>query len=190
MDARAAGLALLEGPGGALDVGRHAAGQRRDLDVHLGTHGAHGLEVALGRDGEPGLEDVHAEVAELVRHAQLLGHGHAATGRLLAVAQRGVEDEDAVRGDPRGSGHGSNLTRGSEYGKLIIIAWLIRYRYGIKRVGPHGSLRAQRLPDRRRGAQLLARRREALPHAAGHLARRAAPRARRRREAPRPFAKR
>jgi hypothetical protein len=48
------------------------------------------------RDREPGLDDVHAEVDELGRHAPLLAHGHAAPGRLLAVAQRGVEDQHAL----------------------------------------------------------------------------------------------
>ena len=58
---------------------------------------AHRLEVALGGDREAGLDDVHAEFRELPGHPELLADGHAAAGRLLAVAQGGVEDQHALR---------------------------------------------------------------------------------------------
>ena len=57
---------------------------------------AHGLEVAFGGDGEPGLDDVDAHLVEKRRDLQLLVVGHGGAGRLLAVAQRRVEDQDAV----------------------------------------------------------------------------------------------
>ena len=66
------------------------------LTGHRAADRLHRLEVARRRDREAGLHDVHAELGELVRHPELLGHGHAAAGGLLAVAQRGVEDEDSV----------------------------------------------------------------------------------------------
>ncbi len=68
------------------------------LHRDLAAHRLHRLEVARRRDREPRLHDVHAQLGELVGHAQLLGHGHAAAGGLLAVAQGGVEDVDSVRG--------------------------------------------------------------------------------------------
>src|SRR5262249_43898603 len=57
---------------------------------------AHRLEVALARDREPRLDHVDAEALELARERELLGEVHAAPGRLLAVAQRGVEDPDRL----------------------------------------------------------------------------------------------
>ena len=56
---------------------------------------ADGFGVALGGDGEAGLEDVDAEGGDLVGEAQFFAAVHGAAGRLLAVAQGGVEEEDA-----------------------------------------------------------------------------------------------
>src|SRR5262249_1581360 len=53
-------------------------------------------EVALARDREAGLDHVDAEPLELPRERELLADVHAAARRLLAVAQRGVEDPYAV----------------------------------------------------------------------------------------------
>ena len=47
-------------------------------------------------DREAGLDDVDAHGVEEVGDLQLLLEGHGGAGALLAVAQRGVEDEDAV----------------------------------------------------------------------------------------------
>ena len=58
--------------------------------------GADGLGVAVGGDGEAGFEDVDAEGRELMGHAQLFGVVHGAAGGLLAVAEGGVEEVDAV----------------------------------------------------------------------------------------------
>ena len=52
----------------------------------------HGLEVALGRGGEAGLDHVDAELLELARDHELLLDVHRRARRLLAVAQRRVED--------------------------------------------------------------------------------------------------
>ena len=61
----------------------------------------HGLEVALRRGREAGLDDVDAELLELARDHQLLLDVHGRARRLLAVAQRGVEDLYSVhRGSP------------------------------------------------------------------------------------------
>ena len=89
----------LERPAGTLDVGGVAArecGDHRAADVR-GDH-ADGFGVRLGRDRETGLDDVHAERRELVRQLELLVDPHRKSGRLLAVAQGGVEDRDALGG--------------------------------------------------------------------------------------------
>jgi hypothetical protein len=59
--------------------------------------GRDGFEVAVARDGEAGLDHVDPQTLELARQGELLGEVHAATGRLLAVAQRGVEDANQIR---------------------------------------------------------------------------------------------
>ena len=46
--------------------------------------------------GKPGLDDVHAQSRELVRDLELLLHVQRDAGRLLAVAQRRVEDVHAI----------------------------------------------------------------------------------------------
>ena len=54
---------------------------------HAVVHPGAGLHV-LAED----LDDVHVEAGELARDLDLLGHGEAGAGRLLTVAQGGVED--------------------------------------------------------------------------------------------------
>ena len=96
-------LAALQRLGGARDVAVVGARERahgRALD-RLGDR-LHRLEVAVRRRREAGLDDVDLEPLELARDAQLLVLGHRGAGRLLAVAQGGVEDEQAV-------GHGDLL---------------------------------------------------------------------------------
>src|SRR5437762_13771294 len=85
---------------GAFDVERAAARQGRDLRPwELPAHGLHRLEVAFRSDGETCLQDVHAKIHQLAGHPQLFRYGHAAPGRLVAVAQRGVEDVYAIAHD-------------------------------------------------------------------------------------------
>jgi hypothetical protein len=121
-------LGPLEGLGGALDVERRAAGQRRHLDRDLAADLLHRLEVAGRGDREPGLHHVHPQLRQLVGQAQLLGHGHAAAGRLLAVAQGGVEDVDFGGGRDR---HGQTLGRRTRYRKFIIILHSIWKTYTV-----------------------------------------------------------
>ena len=54
------------------------------------------FEVARRRDRESRLDHVHAQLLQLARDAKLGVRVEVEPGRLLAVAQRGVEDEDAV----------------------------------------------------------------------------------------------
>ncbi|MHC2538097.1 hypothetical protein ACVJMY_007666 [Bradyrhizobium diazoefficiens] len=81
----------------AVDVGGMGAGQAGDDGV-LGAAGdlADRLEVALGGDREAGLDDVDAHIIQELGDLELLLEGHGGAGALLAVAQRGVENDDAV----------------------------------------------------------------------------------------------
>ena len=67
-------------------------------DGVLGALGdlVHGREVAVGRDREAGLDDVDAHLVEQLGDLELLLVRHGGARALLAVAQGGVEDDDAV----------------------------------------------------------------------------------------------
>jgi hypothetical protein len=56
-----------------------------------------GFEVALRGSGKAGLDDVDLEALELARNADLFILGHRRARRLLAIAQGGVKDDQAVR---------------------------------------------------------------------------------------------
>ena len=81
----------------AVDVLEVGAGEAADHRVlrHL-RDAAHRLEVAVRGDREARLDDVDAHLVEERRDLQLLLERHGGAGRLLAVAEGGVEDEDAV----------------------------------------------------------------------------------------------
>ena len=57
----------------------------------------HAQEVARARDGEARLDDVDVQTKKLTRDHQFLLGVHGSARRLLAVAQRGVEDVDLAR---------------------------------------------------------------------------------------------
>ena len=90
-------LSVLDGFPGAVDVAVVAPGQPADRRAgDFRGDGPDRLEVAGGGDRKPGLDHVDAECGERAGDLDLLGHDHARAGRLLAVAQGGVEDPDAV----------------------------------------------------------------------------------------------
>ena len=98
----------LAGPVDVLHAGRaRQPGDGRLLDA-LGDL-AHGLEVAVRGDREARLDDVDPHLVEEVGDLDLLLQRHGGAGALLAVAQRGVEDQDAVLVGPgaRLNGHRS-----------------------------------------------------------------------------------
>ena len=76
---------------------KRGAGEPADDGV-LGALGdlVDGGEVAFGRDREAGLDDVDAHVVEQFGDFELLLMRHRGAGALLAVAQGGVENDDAV----------------------------------------------------------------------------------------------
>ena len=95
MDAPA--LGRLDRLAGAVDV--LLAGAREPADDRvLGALGdlVDGREIALRGDREAGLDDVDAHGVEHLGDLELLLVRHGGAGRLLAVAQGGVEDDDAV----------------------------------------------------------------------------------------------
>src|SRR5580658_7417736 len=85
----------LDGTGGGFDVFALAAGERGDAGAgYFAGDGLDGVEVAVGGDGEAGFDDVDAEGGELVGEAQFFCVVHGAAGRLFAVAESGVEDDE------------------------------------------------------------------------------------------------
>ena len=96
MDARPRGV--LQRFPGAVDVkliGPRQRGDDRPPDFR--RDGLHRFKVALRGNGESRFQDVHAQAVELAGHLDFLRQVHAAAGRLLAVAQRGVKDENFFR---------------------------------------------------------------------------------------------
>jgi len=71
--------------------------QRRDARLAYGLgNGGDSSEVSLGSHGEAGLDNIHAQIFQGMGHGQLFLRRHAAAGRLLAVAQCGIEKDDAI----------------------------------------------------------------------------------------------
>src|SRR5439155_23716620 len=81
--------------GRGVDVLRPRAGERGDGGPgDGGGHRARALEVAGRGGGEPSLDDVDTETLELLGDLRLLVRLQRDARRLLAVAQRRVEDGD------------------------------------------------------------------------------------------------
>jgi 2-polyprenyl-3-methyl-5-hydroxy-6-metoxy-1,4-benzoquinol methylase len=77
-----------------LDVAGHGARQGADARVaHVLRDAAHRGELLGRARREAGLDHVDAQALELLRDAQLLLPGHRRTRALLAVAERGIEDD-------------------------------------------------------------------------------------------------
>ena len=85
--------ALNVGPAGARQAGDDRSPYRRRNRLNR-------LEVAIGGNGEPGLDHVDAETVELVSQAQLFLLVHAAARRLFTVAKSRVKYRNAcaIRG--------------------------------------------------------------------------------------------
>src|SRR5262249_12228845 len=119
--------------------------------AHHGPLGAPGdlvdsVEIALGRDREPGLDDVDAHVVEEFGDLELFLVGHGGARRLLAVAQGGVEDDNAVLLGLwlRGHGNCSFFTEMPE--KIAPAGPFLRFRSGTPGVP------GRRAPSRPSGA--------------------------------------
>ena len=80
---------------GSVNVLLVATGQAADgAAAHDGGNFADGVKIVGRGDREAGFNDVDAEIDQRLREFQLLSLVHAAAGRLLAVAERGVENLD------------------------------------------------------------------------------------------------
>jgi hypothetical protein len=82
---------------GRINVFRHATGESGDD----GTFDFFGdclnrCEIAITDHRETGLDHIHLQACQLARHFELLTQIHGSSGALLAVAQGGVKDEDAI----------------------------------------------------------------------------------------------
>jgi hypothetical protein len=96
-DVDARRLAALQRLGGARDVAVVGARERADRrGADRLRDRLHRFEVAVRRRREAGLDDVDLEPLELAGDAELFVLGHRGAGRLLAVAQGRVEDDQAV----------------------------------------------------------------------------------------------
>ena len=65
-----------------------------DGTADLGRNRHHRCEIPIGGDGKAGLDEIHSQAVELMRHAHFFLDVHAATRRLFAVAKCGVEYSD------------------------------------------------------------------------------------------------
>ncbi len=87
----------LHGTQRGLDIGGQAARQHRQGGVaQFAGDQRMRLAVRLRTGRKTRFDDVHAQLGQAARHHQLLLRGHAATGRLLAIAQGGIEDADVI----------------------------------------------------------------------------------------------
>ena len=94
MRPRAAGC---DRPGRLLEIGAVAAGQARDhRAADLGRDAAHRFGVGGRGNREAGLDDVDTKGVELTGELQLLGRAQRKAGRLFAVAQRRVENQNPL----------------------------------------------------------------------------------------------
>ena len=84
--------------GAGFDVAPGSAGQAADHraigGADAGGDALHGVEIAAAGEGETGLDDVHPQTGQLLGDRQLFLQVETGAGRLLAVAQRGVEDQN------------------------------------------------------------------------------------------------
>ena len=112
----------------------------------------HGGEIAFRGDREAGLDDVDAHGVEQLGDLELLLVGHGGARALLAVAQRRVEDDDAVLVGLGRGGHGlSPSPRMRRFKALygVLIPKVPRVPRRICPAGPQGRIRRRSVPRMR-----------------------------------------
>src|SRR5665647_1831154 len=88
-------LGVFDGVPTCADVALDAAGQTADdRALHFAGDGLHRLEITGAAGWEAGFDHVYAQAHQLVSDLKLLRGVQTATGRLLPVAQRGIEEDD------------------------------------------------------------------------------------------------
>ena len=81
----------------AVDIGKVAAGQTTNGGaVHLFGNRLNSFKVAWAGDGKTCLDDIDTEFFQGVGDLKLLGQVHAGPGRLFAIAECGVKNENAA----------------------------------------------------------------------------------------------
>ena len=86
-----------EGFGSAGDIAVIGARQRADGRILDGVSNClHSIKVAVGTGCKTGLDHIHLEAFELAGNAQFFITRHGSSGRLLAVAQGGVENDQFI----------------------------------------------------------------------------------------------
>ena len=86
-----------QGLAGAVDVPVEGAGQAAHGAVLDGRgHRLHGLEVAVAGNREAGLDHVHPEFLQGLGDTDLLLPSHGGARALLAVPERGIEDDEVL----------------------------------------------------------------------------------------------
>ena len=141
---------------GAVDVGLAAAGQSADdRAADVAGDFPHRLEIAGRGDGEARLDHVDAQLDQRLGEFHLFGQVHAGAGRLLAVAERGVEDHNMSRCGWVDGCHGVKLLKSRAWK-----AWLV-FDAGLPTLGRP----AQHQPRPRRAPATL---RDLLGHVRHH----------------------
>ena len=119
----------------------------------------HAPEVGLGGRREPGLDDVHPEHLELPGESHLLLDGEAVAGRLLAVPECRVEDDDSCAScrfslGPENESAANPLVRGAPAGLCESCYRLILLATGTPRNPSRPIRRTGRTPRRTRSRPL------------------------------------
>ena len=96
MEAPAAIVAERAMRGHDIALGR-ARERAEDRAFHLAGDDAHGLFVARRGGGETSFDDIDAHLVQQLGDAQFFFMRHRGAGRLLAVAQSGVENLDLLQ---------------------------------------------------------------------------------------------
>ena len=125
-----------------IDVAVGRAGQRddrRSLDAPRDV--AHRLELFRGGGREAGLDRVHPEVRERLRHPQLRGGAECRTRCLLAIAEGRVEDLDLTHHNI--SPYSAAATASAARGVLVVV---VAASLGTSRRGSHGIIRRSARP--------------------------------------------
>src|SRR5262249_39510727 len=91
--------------GRELDVFEVATGKSTDRRaLHLARHRVDRLPIAARGGRKSSFDHINTQLGKRARHTKLLWLRHAASRRLLAIAQRGVEDQYPVWIGSHGSG--------------------------------------------------------------------------------------
>jgi hypothetical protein len=91
----AGALCVLNGIPTGADIALRAPGQTADhRPLHLTRDALYSREITWAAGRETGFDDVHTQPRQLMGYLQLLRGIEAAAGRLFAITERGIEEDD------------------------------------------------------------------------------------------------